>query len=66
MYDLPSGQVAHSTCNLDGHVNQVLLGDCLKGNEGRRDNVQLKSRRRKYKKRSEWAQESTADMTLLQ
>lgn len=34
VYDLPARQVAHSTCNLDGHINQVLLRDRLKGNEG--------------------------------
>lgn len=32
--DLPASQVAHSTCNLDRHVNQVLLRDCLKRNKG--------------------------------
>lgn len=28
--DLPAGQVAHSTGDLNGHINQVLLGDGLK------------------------------------
>lgn len=66
VYDLPASQVAHSTCNLDGHVNQVLLRDRLKGNEGEGDNVQLRSRDRKKKKKgSEWGQETTADATLL-
>lgn len=32
MYDLPASQVAHSARNLDGHVNQVLLRDGLRGN----------------------------------
>lgn len=30
VYDLPAGQVAHSTSNLNGHGNQVLLRDRLK------------------------------------
>lgn len=31
--DFPASQVAHSTSNLDGHVNKVLLRDGLRGNE---------------------------------
>lgn len=30
VYDLPAGQVAHSTSDLNGHIHQVLLGDRLK------------------------------------
>lgn len=60
VYDLPARQVAHSTSNLDGHVNQVLLRDGLKkGN----DNVQLRSRDRKNthkKKGRRWGQETTS------
>lgn len=37
VYDLPARQVAHSTCNLNGHVNQVLLRDRLEGNERERE-----------------------------
>lgn len=53
VYDLPARQVAHSTCNLDGHINQVLLRDRLKGNEGESDNVHLSSRDRKNTKKTE-------------
>ena len=37
VYDLPASQVAHPACNLDSHVDQVLLRDRLKGNEGKRE-----------------------------
>lgn len=53
MYDLPARQVAHSTGNLNGHVNQVLLRDRLKGNEAERHNVRLKSSGRKNTKREQ-------------
>lgn len=39
VYDLPARQVAHSTCNLNGHVNQVLLRDRLEGNERERETM---------------------------
>lgn len=54
VYDLPASQVAHSTCNLDGHVNQVLLRNCLKGNEGAGDNVQLRNKQEKHRRRHDF------------
>lgn len=61
VYDLPASQVAHSTCNLDGHINQVLLRDCLKGNEGGGEEAQLRNRSRKNKKRREYSTGGTGD-----
>lgn len=59
VYDLPARQVAHSTCNLNGHVNQVLLRDRLEGNdrERERDNVLLRNRNRKNTKGREWGRD---------
>lgn len=63
VYDLPASQVAHSTCNLDGHVNQVLLRDCLKGNKGERETLcSWKAETGKTTKREEWGQETIADV----
>lgn len=46
VYHLPARQVAHSTGNLDGHVDQVLLGDGLQGNQtDRRPGILTKGRK---------------------
>lgn len=39
VYDLSASQVAHPTCNLDGHVDQVLLRDRLEGNDRQRTDM---------------------------
>lgn len=55
VYDLPASQVAHPACNLDSHVDQVLLRDRLKGNEGKRekDNETGKKKVRSVERRAE-------------
>lgn len=50
MYHLPARQVAHSTCDLDSHVDQVLLGDGLEGRKpdrqtDRRESLQKAGRK---------------------
>lgn len=50
VYDLPARQVAHSACDLNGHVHQVLLRDRLEGNEREGDNVLLRGRDGKTQK----------------
>lgn len=50
VYHLPARQVAHSTGDLDGHVDQVLLGDGLQGNQtDRRPGILTKGRKEVHK-----------------
>lgn len=62
VYDLPASQVAHSARNLDGHVNQVLLRNGLRGNGS--DEAKMSRGKGQEKQKQKWEFRSTG-VTLL-